>query len=113
MPMLEPISVRNQFPDYPTGALPDLSGFIDTSWHNDTCPSFRKGQFLVWVDWPDPREREDFGGSRFIVCELDDEGCLTHDDEVLETDDWGYVLGFLADRDNEGDPLGDHHGRNL
>lgn len=95
MPQLEPLTVRNQFPDYPTDALPDLSGFIDTSWHNDTCPSFRKGQFLTWIDWPDPREREDFDGCRFIVCRLDEEGCLTEDATALETDDWAEVLSFV------------------
>lgn len=95
MPQLEPLTVRNQFPDYPVDALPDLTGFEDTSWHNDTCPSFKRGQFLTWVDWPDPREREDFDGCRFIVCRLDEEGCLTEDATALETDDWAEVLSFV------------------
>jgi len=95
MPTLEPLTVRNQFPDYPVDALPDLTGFEDTSWHNDTCPSFKRGQLLTWIDWPDPREREDFDGCRFIVCRLDDEGCLTEGAAALETDDWSEVLAFV------------------
>ena len=95
MPTLEPLTVRNQFPDYPVDALPDLSGFEDTSWHNDTCPSFRRGNFLTWVDWPDPREREDFEGCRFIVCRLDAEGCLDDESTLLETDDWTEVLALV------------------
>ena len=96
MPTLEPFTVRNQFPDYPVDALPDLSGFEDTSWHNDTCPSFRRGNFLTWVDWPDPREREDFEGCRFIVCRLDFDGCLlVGSATLLETDDWTEVLALV------------------
>lgn len=96
MPQVEPTSVFNQFPDYPFNDLPleVLTDFQDTSWHNDTCPSFRKGNVIVWVDWPDPREREDFEGHRFIVCRLDNDGCLTEEEPLLETDDWNAVLAF-------------------
>lgn len=95
MPMLEPLSVSNQFPDYPLPTLPDTSGMRDCSWHNDTCPSFRKGEFIVWVDWPNDADREVPGGHRFIVCRLDDEGCLNDEEPVLETDDWTEVRAIL------------------
>lgn len=96
MPQLEPLTVRNQFPDYPIDALPDLSGFIDTSWHNDTCPSFRHGHHLVWVDWPDPREREDPEGYRFIICALDKEGRIIDGEPSFQTDDWSEVRAFIG-----------------
>jgi len=95
MPQLEPLTVRNQFPDYPIDALPDLTGFEDTSWHNDTCPSFRKGQFLVWVDWPCRCCREDTDGYRFVVCRLDEEECPVDGPVALETEDWAEVLSFV------------------
>jgi len=84
-----PRTIHNQFPDYPTDALPDLSGFTDTSWHNDACPSFRKGDFLIWVDYPNPREREGFGDTQFVVQRVSDEATL------LGTDDWTEVLALV------------------
>lgn len=95
MPILKPMSIETEFPDYPRSSLPDLAGFEDTSWRNDTCPSFKKGNHLVWVDWPRDEDRECPGGQRFIVCKLDDEGCLTEDDPVLETDGWHFVQAFF------------------
>ena len=96
MPTLAPVNIASQFPDYPIASLPALWDWEDVSWHNDTCPSFRKGDLLVWVDWPDPREREDFDGRRFILCRLDADGCLPVDNAtILETDDWAEVLALL------------------
>ena len=97
MPTLAPVNIASQFPDYPTASLPPLWDWEDVSWHNDVCPSFRKGDLLVWVDWPDPREREDFDGRRFILCRLDDEGCLPPDEApLLETDNWEEVLALVG-----------------
>lgn len=95
MPRLAPQNIASEFPDYPTASLPDTSGMRDCSWHNDTCPSFRKDDFIVWVDWPNDADRECPGGHRFIVCQLDNEGCLTEDPPVLETDDWAEVRAIL------------------
>ena len=96
MPTLEPLTVRNQFPDYPIISLPDLEGWEDMSWRNDVCPSFWRNDFLVWIDYPDPREREDFEGCRFIVCRLDFDGCLlVGSATLLETDDWTEVLALV------------------
>jgi hypothetical protein len=96
MALLHPRNVRSEFPDYPFETLPSLWEWADVSWHNDTCPSFKRGFQLVWTDYPDPREREDFGGRRFILCRLDDEGCLPVDGATLiETDDWAEVLALL------------------
>lgn len=102
MPTLAPVNIASQFPDYPIASLPAMWDWEDVSWHNDTCPSFRKttgplGPVLVWVDWPDPREREDFDGRRFILCRLDDEGCLPPDEApLLETDSWEEVLALVG-----------------
>ncbi|QDP53472.1 MAG: hypothetical protein GOVbin4933_18 [Prokaryotic dsDNA virus sp.] len=111
MPVLEKLTVDNQFPDYPTDTLPCLDGFEDCSWHNDTCPSWYRDNHIVWVDWPDNDDREVPGGGRFVVVPLDKDGGLI-DEVTLETDDWNYLLAFFENLTNEGDPLGDHHGRN-
>ena len=95
MPRLAPQNIASEFPDYPKASLPDLWDWEDVSWHNDTCPSFKRGSFLVWVDYPDPREREDYEGYRFILCKLDADGCLPLENAtVLETDDWAEIVAL-------------------
>jgi hypothetical protein len=69
---------RNQFQDYPVpGEIESLatSGVIvDTSWGNDICPSFemyRHGHGIrIWVDHPDPEQREMKSPTRFAVMPL-------------------------------------------
>ena len=61
---------KTEFPHYDdTLTLPD--GWVDTSWHNDVCPSFEKvfgdTTFRLWCDFKDPELRE-VGGLRFTVC---------------------------------------------
>jgi hypothetical protein len=55
-----------------------IEGIEDHSWHNDTCPSFglydSLGTFLrIWVEHPDPDQREFASGSRFGVMFSDDD----------------------------------------
>ena len=69
---------RNQFRDYPVPAEIDglaLSGVVvDTSWGNDICPSFemyRHGHGIrIWVDHPDPDQREMKTPTRFTISPL-------------------------------------------
>jgi hypothetical protein len=69
---------RNPFRDYPVpGEIdgPATAGVIvDTSWGNDSCPTFemyRHGQGIrIWVDHPDPRQREMKNPERFTVTPL-------------------------------------------
>jgi hypothetical protein len=60
----------NEFPHYDDELILP-AGWIDTSWHNDICPSFEKliGDTTVrlWCDFKDPALRE-VGGPRFTVC---------------------------------------------
>jgi len=51
--------------------LCDLSRYNDFSWHNDISPSFclardQEGLLRLWVEHPDPKQRE-HGGVRFTV----------------------------------------------
>lgn len=95
MPKLAPVNIASQFPDYPLDSLPAMWEWEDMSWHNDVCPSFRKGNLLVWVDWPDPRERENYDGRRFTLCRLDpNTGLPAENSVILETDDWTEVLAL-------------------
>jgi len=98
VPVTEPLTFTNQFPGYPGNTLPSalLSEWEDTSWGNDTSPSFKKGNFLVWADWPNDCDRESPGGHRFILMPLDDEGCLPLEtDTLLETDDFAQEEAFI------------------
>jgi hypothetical protein len=68
---------RSEFDDYPACLMPVLpTGFIDTSWHNDACPSFthEAARLVLWVDYPNPADREVQGGSRFLLCTMKDDG---------------------------------------
>jgi len=96
MPALFPQTFASEFPDYPIISLPDLEGWEDTSLRNDPCPSFRRNDLLVWIDYPDPREREDFDGCRFILCRLDKKGQLPAEDStLLETDNWTEIVALV------------------
>ena len=87
--------------------MPDLPpGWEDTSWHNDTCPSYRKGRTMVFIDYPDPADRELDTGHRFSAYALDEEGCMyftgdgSGEDDLLHTDSWDEVLRLFAERED-------------
>ena len=69
------MNYKVEFPHYDDElTLPD--GWVDTSWHNDACPSFEKEikgtTYRVWCDFKDPSKSE-VGGLRFAVCAYDRE----------------------------------------
>ena len=60
---------KQEFPDFDTELhLPE--GWIDTSWHNDICPSFEKQfgavTYKIFCDYTNPDRRE-VGGDQFTV----------------------------------------------
>src|SRR5262245_47820271 len=70
------MTYRDEFADFPASDMPKLpEGFIDTSWHNDTCPSFSHeiARLILFVDYLDPRERE-LDQPRFTLCEITKDG---------------------------------------
>jgi hypothetical protein len=89
------------------------SGLIDTSWHNDVCPSFAlrlplEGVgVLIWADHPSTSERECSSPTRFNVLRLDGtpfDGAFPGDaegadweigDELLATDSLKVLLDFI------------------
>tara|TARA_R110000868_G_scaffold391097_2_gene661003 strand:+ start:117 stop:446 length:330 start_codon:yes stop_codon:yes gene_type:complete len=61
---------QSEFANY-DDVLSIPAGWVDTSWHNDICPSFEKTfgdvTFRLWCDFKNPELRE-VGGLRFTVC---------------------------------------------
>ncbi len=71
----------------------------DTSWHNDTCPSFvgttRDGVLVkLFCDAADPFMREDEEWPRYVLGPVDDDGTMA-EDSIYEGDDLGEVLCIL------------------
>lgn len=75
--------------------------WINVTWSNDVCPSWKIGLLTIWADHPVPEEREVASLERFSVCVSgwnpeegeDTESGVT----ALKTDDWAEVLKFVAD----------------
>jgi hypothetical protein len=75
-----------EFPDFPE-PLPHIEGFIDTSWHNDACPSLGKeitpnNWLTVFVDYLNPDLRE-IGHCRYALIFNEDGGKTT---ELCDSD---------------------------
>jgi hypothetical protein len=84
---------REEFSDYRPEDMPAIpDGWRDTSWHNDTCPSFDTGAGLVvFVDYAKPEEREIPESTRFSVHLVD----LGHFQPVADFDAWPDVLAYV------------------
>lgn len=92
------------FPDFDIATLPAIpADWTDSSWRNDTCPSFcaidHQGSdwwnLAVYIDYADPAAREIGQTERFTVLfshHLIDASPV----DVLSTDDWNAVLAFVA-----------------
>jgi len=87
-------TLNSEFPNYDdTITMPE--GWIDTSWHNDVCPSFEKvfgdTTFRLWCDFKDPALRE-VGGLRFTVCTYINEDELSESLGQFESMDEALAL---------------------
>jgi hypothetical protein len=73
-----------EFPDY-DAELPTLTGFVDDSWHNDTCPSLFNATYnlKLWCEYANPEFRQN--DKRFILYYQDIEESL-NDRLLLESD---------------------------
>lgn len=93
---VSPSTYRTEFADFPadSSAVAALlaRGFVDTSWHNNVCPSFEAMGLCVWVDFPNPDDRAMMGAQFGIVYGGDSniEGGLA---EAFE--DFADVLTYL------------------
>lgn len=88
------MTYRDEFPDYPPASLPPIPpGFIDESWHNDTCPSWRDEtrKLAIYIDYPDATAREWEGSPRFTLLDTSDDESVA----IISTDDWEAVLDAI------------------
>jgi hypothetical protein len=79
------------FPDFPIDAMPTLpEGWNDVSWRQDVCPCYARADnaVMIWVDYPNPSDREFYNTRRFRVMRPLD------DDIMGETDIWEMALAM-------------------
>lgn len=82
---------RAEFPDFDPASMPTIpDAFEDTSWHNDSCPSFRSEALglELFVDYLDPALRE--------FPEMEERFTLHHWDDgqgdlIVGASDWAKV----------------------
>lgn len=81
------MTYRTEFPDFDAATMPAIpADWTDTSWHNDTCPSFSVNGLRIFVDYADPAMREVPECERYSV-HTDDDGR-----DICYGDDWAAVL---------------------
>lgn len=92
------MSYQTEFPDFNPPDMPTIpEGFEDTSWRNDSAPSFTNKtlRLRLFVDFADRNQREIPESERFSVSEeLDD----ATGDVLLATDDWAEIVAFVEAR---------------
>ncbi len=85
------MSYKKEFDDFEMN-LEIPKHWEDTSWHNDSCPSFRNKNKGVFIDYKDPAIRE-YNAKRFGVFQVNKEGL--HLKDLLITDDFDAVKELM------------------
>jgi hypothetical protein len=88
-----------EFPEFPPADIPPMpAGFIDDSWGDDACPSFRRDErescVRIWIAEADEYARDAESQTRFSIAREWDDGRIP--DALLDTDDWSEVLAYIA-----------------
>lgn len=89
-----------QFPEFKAEDMPPMpEGFIDNSWHNDTCPCAQRPidgpyHLVLWVENPKESRREFAGNSRYalVLSAGDSNFC----EVVIESDSWDDIILALS-----------------
>lgn len=94
------MTYKTEFPDFGDLDIELPPDFEDTSWRNDTCPSFRSmsRSLLLYIDYADPAAREYPESTRFTVERVIGETFAPDNSNVttlLHTDDWSAVDALL------------------
>lgn len=86
---------QTYFPDY-DDVLPVISGFTDSSYGNDSCPSIHNASLNLTIhcDYSDESKRECAGCARYSVS--DETGY-----PVLATDDLSDVFSFVVGKSEQ------------
>lgn len=84
-------SCRRSIPDWHYIDVLIPEGFVDSSWHNDSSPSWYEEKLNVklWIEAADP-ELRDTHGPRFALQQYDDNFEYVRD--IVMTDDYDEVL---------------------
>lgn len=91
------MTIHEEFPDYPIDSLPPLpEGWQDMSWANDACPCFGFGDLIIFIDFPEAKDREFPETKRFSVMRSPE--LAERDGTRLDSDDWSEVLAFVKER---------------
>ena len=91
-----------EFPDFPAADMPTIpAGFEDTSWRNDTCPSFRDDELgvVIVIDYADREKREVRSSSRFTILRQADPADTPR--TILDTEEWSEILTAIKIRATE------------
>ena len=89
--------MAKEFPDYEQISLPLIpQGWEESSWHNDSCPSFVIGEtgLQVYLDYPKPEDRELQGGHRYCVLKANADGSVQ---DLGSSDVWSAVLAIVRE----------------
>ena len=92
------MSFATEFPGFPADSIPAdvfTEGWTDTSYHNDIAPSFEKGRFTVFIDYPEPADRECPECPRFRVYGCED-SLAGNFGNGCESDNWADILDYIA-----------------
>ena len=88
--------------DYFTKCVKDIKNLIpknweDVSYSNDTCPSYEVKGLQIFIDNPNPKEREyqESDSKRFYIIKAKNYGMGYK--PLLETDNFFEVLEFVND----------------
>ena len=90
--------MTTDFFDECTADITMPKGFRDTTYKNDACPSWGFNVFQIFIDHPDPNERE-LGADipRFRIILEKEYG--THQTWFHECDTWDEVLDTIKKRE--------------
>jgi hypothetical protein len=91
-----------EFPDFDY-ELPAIEGFIDTSWHNDVCPSLTRESpddesktLILWCDYADVSKREHGDSVRRFTLVQGEYGNPDAQTTLCESDDLDDILAAIA-----------------
>lgn len=80
---------RTEFPTFDPATMPDIPfDWKDTSWKNDSCPSFAVTEDItVYIDFLDFQEREFPMSNRFSIHH--------HGEPIVGMNTWEEVLNYF------------------
>lgn len=94
--------LAREFPDFDLATLPAIpASWVDTSWHNDACPSFcasgdgsgESDEIRIFIDYEDPEIRECPDASRFAAALYRVDSPEV--DLIYLGDDWAELLNQI------------------